>query len=83
LQGIEKISGSFMNEEFFRSLERITESRENHEEQTFFENFIDFAYQCYLHGITAGFETAAEFCADKQNKQDKHNAKDKKKRKKT
>ena len=69
-QGIlEKISRNFLNDDFFRKLLDVRfnsdgEKKENEDVKedsaTLFEKILEFAKECYIHGITVGINAAVE-----------------------
>ena len=53
-----------MSEDFFKSLLEVKRSDESglsaQESQTLFERFLEFANECYIHGVTVGMKVAIE-----------------------
>ena len=66
---LERINRNFLSEDFFKALLEVTYTNEENsddsqtspaDEETLFQKFLDFAKECYIHGITVGLKIAAE-----------------------
>jgi len=66
---LEKINSNFLNDDFFNSLLAIKRADEEkglteNNSQTIFNKFLEFANECYIHGITVGMKVAIELYED-------------------
>ncbi|MCL2772343.1 MAG: hypothetical protein FWD71_03245 [Oscillospiraceae bacterium] len=65
---LEKIDRNFLNEDFFKALLKTTYSKAFNEKldrpevnrETLLKKFLEFADECYIHGITVGLKIASE-----------------------
>jgi hypothetical protein len=59
---LEKINRNFLNDDFFKSLLEVNfpDNPGESDSGTLFEKFLEFANECYIHGITVGMKVAIE-----------------------
>ena len=65
---LEKINRNFLSDDFFKTLLEVKRAGEasdlsdlsESDNQTLFERYLEFAKECYIHGVTVGMKVAAE-----------------------
>ena len=65
---LEKINSNFLNDDFLKSLIEVKYPNEpqnlqalsENDSRTLFDIFLEFANECYIHGVTVGMKVASE-----------------------